>query len=181
MNKSIWVAVFTLLVAALYFIWQSVDMADPVETAAPMEERPVVLEEPVFSNYVDGRRKWRLEAVRAEVMQSKSSALLYETKGTLYAKEEPHQVELVIAADSCAIEGDRKTAEFSGRVRVHFADGKRLHTEQLVLDQKKEAIHSRQFARIDDRESQIDASSFFYDMNLRQLKFERPKMMLHLD
>ena len=169
MNKSIWVAVFTLLVAALYFIWQSVDMADPVETAAPMEERPVVLEEPVFSNYVDGRRKWRLEAVRAEVMQSKSSALLYETKGTLYAKEEPHQVELVIAA------------EFSGRVRVHFADGKRLHTEQLVLDQKKEAIHSRQFARIDDRESQIDASSFFYDMNLRQLKFERPKMMLHLD
>ena len=181
MTKPIWIVVSVGFIMVLYFSWRFVDTGDPKSTRSKSREKPIDLEEPVFSNYDDGRLKWQMAAVKAKIFEAETRSLLYSVTGTLYSHKHPERVEIVIFADNYMLTETAKISEFYNNVRVHFSDGKRLYTDRLFFDQKKETIYSSQATKIDDLNGQIKASSFFYDIRSKLLKFEHPKMKIDLD
>ena len=181
MNRAIWIAISLILAGALYLSWDTAEMADPEVGRSKKKERPVVLRDPVFSNYDDGSLTWRMSAEKAEVFDTEKRSLLFSTEGTLYSKKEPKRTEITIFADHCLLAKSGGTSEFRNNVRVHFADGKRLYTERLFVDHKRETIYNRQATRIEGLNGQIEASSFAYDIRLKSMRFESPKVRIDLE
>ena len=162
------------LILILFLSWTSDGPPSDVAKGRLSEEKPIILKNPELSDFDNNRLTMRIRAETARVFENKKITLLQGIDGDIFSNEKQQSPTRVIA-DAGRIMGNSKLITLWGNVRVFFADGQKLYTERMNLDQKKERLYNKVAVRVVSENDKILADRMRYNIKTGVLILHRPK------
>jgi LPS export ABC transporter protein LptC len=146
--------------------------ARPTATVQAADTADQVLEG--FSHYVtaDGIRKSRVEADTAYFYEATQLALLRKLRATFYDAKGAESSHLT--ADHGTYRWQDGSMEAEGSVIVTSTDGRRLQSQTLKFDPKKNQISTDQAFRFEHDNEFIQGTSFSSDPDFKNVVTNRP-------
>ncbi len=169
-----------VLLLVIYLSWTSEGPAPGASDSHLRKEKPIILKNPELSDFDNNRLTMRIRAKTAKVFENKKLTLLSSVDGKIYSRERQNEPTRIFA-DSGRIIGNIKLVSVWGNVRVLFADGQKLYTEKMNLDQNKELLYNEVAVRVLSENDKIHADRMNYNMKTGVLILSRPKAWIDTD
>lgn len=169
-----------LLFFAEYTTWQSEITNEFNAGNKKKDEEPIRLKQPVLYDYDSGRLKWEFTAKNAEIFEKQDVTTFEQISGRIYSKSLSDQ-STKVTADKGKISGQTKIMILSGNIKINYADGQKVFTEQLIIDQNKEILYNHTKVLGISKTETIKAQSMHYDLKSEILTLEKPDTTLLID
>lgn len=163
-----------LLILVIYFNWFAEGPQQDTQDADLREEKPIILQNPELFDFRNNRLSSQIKAKMAKVYESTDLTLLTQIDGTVYSENQTEPPTRIFA-QSGSINGKIKLITVWGDVRIVFANGQRLYTEKLNLDQNKQLLYNRVAVLVVSDREKINADDMLYDLKTRILTLSGPK------
>ncbi|MDH5561096.1 MAG: LPS export ABC transporter periplasmic protein LptC [Deltaproteobacteria bacterium] len=165
--------VFFLLISglAVFFIIES-NIKDGDGTVETLNsQQPVVIEDADIYDYESSDMLSWIKVKKVLSYEKSHIVLLFDINAEIYSdrgKGKP----AYIKADFGKIYQKTKRVHLSGNL-IADMEGKRLETEELILDHVKKRIYNQKKVWVYDNKSDMHAESMIYDIKSRQLRLNK--------
>lgn len=175
-----WGIAIIAILFSFYVLWESYDPLHKEEKGpAKTEEKPIVIQGLELYEYETGKVKWRFFAERGELFKEKKQTFLYQFRGKLY-QDSSSEKTVQIRSRLATIHEDLQLTKIEGDVLIDFNDGRKLQTEELWLDQKKEVLYGEKKVLINGPEGKMEGSSIRYDLKTELLQLTDMQLQISI-
>ena len=179
LRRLLAVLILVAVVALSIVIWRHLQQLSPLEVIEALPEQvDLSLEKLHYTQNEEGRRRWTLDAERAEYIREDGQAALKSVKLVLY--EAGRFGEITLVADQGALNQDDQSVEVWGNVEVITANSEKLYTERLHYSGKKKQLSSAEKVRAVTPRMELSGTGLLADLESGKLKLQKDVWMLLL-
>lgn len=180
MKKVFWMVIFFVVAYGLYWIWNSLDLAENKAIVNPFEN-PIVIVNPVISGFDKSNKNIKIVAKKAEIYQKQSITRLFEIEGEVFSQKEVGQ-SLRFKAKIGTLNQTNKTLILQKNVTIKLHDGKIISSDELTYNNLTGIVSTDTSVVVTDISgSKVRGSAMMYNIREVILQIKYPRMSLIID
>ena len=171
-----------ILIAVLFLgtvIWRHLRQQRPEDLLNALPKQiDLALEQLHYTQTEEGRRRWTLDADKAEYQRQQGQVSLKTVQLTLFEAGRLGQVRL--QADQGLLDQEERQVEVWGNVIIKTERGEQLYTERLHYDDQQRRLHTDEPVRLLSERMELTGIGMQIDLEQEQLLIKKDVWMLLL-
>ena len=171
-----------ILIAVLFLgtvIWRHLQQQRPEDLLKALPKQiDLALEQLHYTQTEEGRRRWTLDADKAEYQRQQGQVSLKTVQLTLFEAGRLGQVRL--QADQGLLDQEERQVEVWGNVVIKTERGEQLYTERLHYDDQQRRLHTDEPVRLLSKRMELTGIGMQVDLEQEQLLIKKDVWMLLL-
>ncbi|MBE9486063.1 MAG: LPS export ABC transporter periplasmic protein LptC [Chloroflexi bacterium] len=171
-----------ILIAVLFLgtvIWRHLQQQRPEDLLKALPKQiDLALEQLHYTQIEEGRRRWTLDADKAEYQRQQGQVSLKTVQLTLFEAGRLGQVRL--QADQGLLDQEERQVEVWGNVIIKTERGEQLYTERLHYDDQQRRLHTDEPVRLLSERMELTGIGMQIDLEQEQLLIKKDVWMLLL-
>ncbi len=171
-----------ILIAVLFLgtvIWRHLRQQRPEDLLNALPKQiDLALEQLHYTQTEEGRRRWTLDADKAEYQRQQGQVSLKTVQLTLFEAGRLGQVRL--QADQGLLDQEERQVEVWGNVIIKTERGEQLYTERLHYDDQQRRLHTDEPVRLLSKRMELTGIGMQVDLEQEQLLIKKDVWMLLL-
>ncbi|NOQ51261.1 MAG: LPS export ABC transporter periplasmic protein LptC [Desulfuromonadaceae bacterium] len=171
-----------ILIAVLFLgtvIWRHLRQQRPEDLLNALPKQiDLALEQLHYTQTEEGRRRWTLDADKAEYQRQQGQVSLKTVQLTLFEAGRLGQVRL--QADQGLLDQEERQVEVWGNVIIKTERGEQLYTERLHYDDQQRRLYTDEPVRLLSERMELTGIGMQVDLEQEQLLIKKEVWMLLL-